>query len=48
MILRAPRGRTYGTLLVDLRSHHTLDILPDRKAETAAAQDAGPIQKFGW
>lgn len=31
------RGRTYGTLLVDLRSHRTLDILLDRKAETAAA-----------
>jgi transposase len=31
------RGRTYGTLLVDLQSHQTLDILPDRKAETAAA-----------
>lgn len=42
------RGSTYGTLLVDLRSHRTLDILPNRKAETAAAQDAGPIQKSGW
>jgi transposase len=31
------RGRTYGTLLVDLQRHHILDILPDRKAETAAA-----------
>lgn len=31
------RGSTYGTLLVDLRSHRTLDILPNRKAETAAA-----------
>jgi transposase len=30
------RGRTYGTLLVDLRNHQILDILPDRKAETAA------------
>jgi len=31
------RGRTYGTLLIDLQSHQVLDILPDRKAETAAA-----------
>jgi transposase len=31
------RGRTYGTLLVDLQRHQILDILPDRKAETAAA-----------
>jgi len=30
------RGRTYGTLLVDLQRHHILDMLPDRKAETAA------------
>jgi transposase len=30
------RGCSYGTLLVDLQSHHILDILPDRKAETAA------------
>lgn len=30
------RGRTFGTLLVDLQSHHVLDVLPDRKAETAA------------
>jgi transposase len=30
------RGRSYGTLLVDLRNHQVLDILPDRKAETAA------------
>jgi transposase len=31
------RGRTYGTLLVGLRNHQVLDVLPDRKAETAAA-----------
>ena len=30
------RGRTFGTLLVDLQSHQVLDVLPDRKAETAA------------
>ncbi len=31
------RGRTYGTLLIDLQSHQVLDVLSDRKAETAAA-----------
>src|SRR6266567_6484751 len=31
------RGRTFGTLLVDLQRHQVLDVLPDRKAETAAA-----------
>jgi transposase len=31
------RGRNFGTILVDLISHTILDLLPDRKAETAAA-----------
>ena len=31
------RGRTYGTVLVDLKRHKVLDLLPDRKAETAQA-----------
>jgi len=31
------RGRTFGTLLVDLATHGVLDLLPDRTAESAAA-----------
>jgi transposase len=31
------RGRTYGTVLVDLTRHKVLDLLPDRKAATAKA-----------
>jgi len=31
------RGRTFGTLLVDMQSRRVLDVLPDRKVETAAA-----------
>jgi transposase len=31
------RGRKYGTILVDLTRHQVIDLLPDRKAETAKA-----------
>jgi len=31
------RGRKFGTILVDMQSHQTIDLLPDRKQETAAA-----------
>jgi transposase len=31
------RGRTYGTVLVDLKRHKVLDLLPDRQAKTAQA-----------
>jgi transposase len=30
------RGRKFGTILVDMISHQVIDVLPDRKAETAA------------
>ncbi len=30
------RGRTYGTLVVDLERHHAIDLLNDRTAETLA------------
>jgi transposase len=31
------RGRTFGTVLVDLDAHQIIDVLPDRQTETAAA-----------
>ncbi len=31
------RGRKFGTILVNMQSHKVIDLLPDRKAETATA-----------
>ena len=33
------RGRKFGTILVDMQSHKTIDLLPDRTKESAAARD---------
>src|SRR5256885_14144416 len=30
------RGRTFGTLLVNMQTHQVVDVLADRKAETSA------------
>lgn len=35
------RGRRYGTVLVDVESHHVLDLLPGREKEPVAAWLAG-------
>jgi len=37
MTSRAPRGRTFGTSVVDLQTHQVLDLLADRTTDTSAA-----------
>ena len=31
------RGRTYGTIIVNLETHHVIEVLPDRTVETVSA-----------
>ena len=31
------RGRTFGTVLVNLQEHRVIDLLPDRQVETSKA-----------
>jgi transposase len=36
------RGQRYGTILVDVKQRHVIDLLPDREAATRAAFGAHP------
>jgi predicted transcriptional regulator len=38
------RGRTFGTILVNLQTHQVLDVLPDRTADTSAAWMAAHLE----
>ncbi len=48
------RGRKFGSILVDMQSHKVIDLLPDRKAETAKAWMKGHhsvnpfVRKKSW
>jgi transposase len=37
MTLQIARGRTYGTIIVNLETHRLIDVLPDRTVETVSA-----------
>jgi len=39
------RGRTFGTLLVDLQRHQVLDVLASQKSRNRSRLDAHPTQK---
>lgn len=38
------RGRTFGTIVVDLQTHQVLDVLPDRTADTSATWMAAHVE----
>jgi transposase len=37
MTLQIARGKTYGTIVVNLETHRVIEILPDRTVDTVAA-----------